>query len=230
MPAPVGPVRHRPARWRTLCPRDGKLQRVIARSPLMAKIKHRCLVRNVVTTGITAKKTRPAHHHRVSECFPFRPGRRKGHPGRRPTGTEIELANATATYQRRVRPGRQTVRPLLGDQASPDSGDEAVPFTGKILLVNADGTLTPIVDGLMLGTSLDITGDTALRHVADRAGSTRSMASRRSHHCPPPRQPKPPSRRPRRPAPAASPRRHRLRPRRGRLRRDTIGNSRSPRS
>jgi len=49
----------------------------------------------------------------------------------------------------------------MGDQASPDSGDEAVPFTGKILLVNADGTLTPIVDGLISATSLDITGDTA---------------------------------------------------------------------
>ncbi len=116
---------------------------------------------NVVATGVTVRDTGPVI---VTEFggFPFDPESGKVVQVGAGTGTQTIIASGyshiiSAAYG----PGGKLYALSMGDQADPESGDEAVPFTGKILLVNADGTFTPIVDGLMLATSLDITGDTA---------------------------------------------------------------------
>lgn len=119
---------------------------------------------NVVTTGITAGDTGPLI---VTEFggYPFDPKDGKVVQVGAATGTQTILASGyshiiSAAYG----PSGNLYALSMGDQVTDenhDGSEEAVPFTGKILLVNADGTLTPIVDGLMLATSLDITGDTA---------------------------------------------------------------------
>jgi hypothetical protein len=49
----------------------------------------------------------------------------------------------------------------FGDASTDPEGPPAVPFTGQVLLVNDDGTFSPIVTGLMLPTSLQFVGTTA---------------------------------------------------------------------
>jgi sugar lactone lactonase YvrE len=139
---------------------DGNYNRVL-HITTAGKIDIVASFENVVTTGITATDKGPLI---VTEFggFPFDPASGKVMQVGVPTGNEVTLAAGyshiiSAAYG----PGGKLYALSMGDQADPSSGDEAVPFTGKILLVNADGTLTPIVDGLMLGTSLDISGDTA---------------------------------------------------------------------
>ncbi len=118
---------------------------------------------NVVTTGITARDTGPLI---VTEFggYPFDPESGKVVQVGAGTGTQTVLAGGyshiiSAAYG----PGGKLYALSMGDQVTDENhgDDEAVPFTGKVLLVNADGTLTPIVDGLMLATSLDFSGDTA---------------------------------------------------------------------
>lgn len=50
----------------------------------------------------------------------------------------------------------------FGDEPTDFEGPPATPFTGKLLLVNDDGTFSTLVDGLMMPTSVDIIGDAAL--------------------------------------------------------------------
>jgi sugar lactone lactonase YvrE len=49
----------------------------------------------------------------------------------------------------------------FGDQAAAPDGPPWDPFTGKILRVNTDGSMTPIVDGLTFSTFVAFAGDTA---------------------------------------------------------------------
>jgi hypothetical protein len=49
----------------------------------------------------------------------------------------------------------------FGDQAAAAGGPPWDPYTGKILKVNGDGTMTPIVDGFTFSTFVAFDGDTA---------------------------------------------------------------------
>lgn len=139
---------------------DGNYNRVL-RVTLDGAISILTSFENVVTTGLATKSGGPLI---VTEFgpFPFDPKAGKVIQVGIPTGTQTELANG---YSHIIAAGYGPDGKLyalsMGDQADPSSGDEAVPFTGKILRVNADGTMTPIVDGLMFPTSLDISGSTA---------------------------------------------------------------------
>ncbi len=139
---------------------DGNYNRVL-HVTTAGKINILASFENVVTTGITARSGGPLI---ITEFggFPFNPEDGKVIQVGVPTGTEVEIAKGfshiiSAAYG----PGGKLYALSFGDQADPSAGDEAVPFTGKILRVNGDGTLTPIVDGLMFATSLDFSGDTA---------------------------------------------------------------------
>ena len=139
---------------------DGNYNRVL-RVTLDGAISILTSFDNVVTTGLATKSGGPLI---VTEfgAFPFAPKDGKVIQVGVPTGTQTELANG---YSHIIAAGYGPDGKLyalsMGDQADPTSGDEAVPFTGKLLRVNGDGTMTPIVDGLMFPTSLDITGATA---------------------------------------------------------------------
>jgi sugar lactone lactonase YvrE len=139
---------------------DGNYNRVL-HATIDGKINIVSSFENVVTTGITGRDNGPLI---ITEfgAFPFDPASGKVIQVGNPTGTQIELASGyshliSAAYG----PDGNLYALSFGDQAPPESGDEAVPFSGKILRVNSDGTLTPIVDGLMFGTSLDFSGDIA---------------------------------------------------------------------
>lgn len=139
---------------------DGNYNRVL-RVTLDGDISILTSFDNVVTTGLATRSSGPLI---VTEFgpFPFDPKAGKVIQVGIPTGTQTEIANG---YSHIIGAGYGPDGTLyalsMGDQADPSSGDEAVPFTGKILRVNPNGTLTPVVDGLMLATSLDISGDTA---------------------------------------------------------------------
>jgi sugar lactone lactonase YvrE len=139
---------------------DGNYNRVLKITP-DGDISILASFDNVVTTGITTRSSGPLF---ITEFggFPFDPSSGKVIQVGLPTGTEVEIASG---YSHLISvafgPDGKLYALSMGDQADPESGDEAVPFTGKILRVNGDGTLTPIVDGLMLATSLDFSGDTA---------------------------------------------------------------------
>ena len=61
----------------------------------------------------------------------------------------------------------------LGD-ADPTGEAPGVPFTGKISIVNADGTFSPIVEGFMFATSLELCDGDA--YVTGLTGDTRVVA------------------------------------------------------
>jgi hypothetical protein len=61
----------------------------------------------------------------------------------------------------------------LGD-SDPTGEAPGVPFTGRISLVNADGTFSPIVEGFMFATSMEFCGGDA--YVTGLTGETRIVA------------------------------------------------------
>ncbi len=95
--------------------------------------------------------------------FPFTPADGNVFQVGYPSGNISEIANGfSSVTDVEFGPSGQLYALSFGDQASsPDSPAPWDFFSGKILKVNSDGTLTPIVDGLNLSSFLIFVGDTA---------------------------------------------------------------------
>jgi hypothetical protein len=83
---------------------------------------------------------------------------------------DVEFARGQTLYAL-----AQGIWPLGNAEGSP-----ALPNTGSLLRVNADGTLTPVAEGLNQPTSLEFIGDTA--YVVSLAGEIWKIDNVSGHH------------------------------------------------
>lgn len=115
-----------------------------------------------VATGIASQSGGPLYVSTFGQ-FPFSADDGRVFQIGYPTGIVSEVASGfSSVTDVEFGPGGQLYALNFGNQAS--SPDAPVPwdvYTGKILRVNSDGTMTPIVDGLNLATALIFHGDTA---------------------------------------------------------------------
>lgn len=116
---------------------------------------------NVVPTGLE-----PANGFiYISEigAFPHVPETGRVLSVRTLDGATIEVAGGTSyIIDVESGPSNRLYALSFGDQPTDFEGPPATPFTGKLLLVNGDGTFSTLADGFMLPTSVDIIGNSAL--------------------------------------------------------------------
>ena len=115
-----------------------------------------------VTTGIASQASGPLYVGGLGK-FPFAPDEGLVFKVGYPTGNISEYAAGfSSVTDVEFGPGGQLYALTFADQdVDFSSGSPFEPFTGKILKVNADGTMTPVVDGLTFATKLMFDGDTA---------------------------------------------------------------------
>lgn len=112
-----------------------------------------------VSTGITFRETGPFLVAFLG-AEPFNPEDGKVVQVAALTGFTTEIASgASALTDVAVDATGQLFALQFGEQATAP-GPPLVPFTGKVLRVNADGTFTPIVVGLNFATFMTFEGDT----------------------------------------------------------------------
>lgn len=126
---------------------------------------------NVVPTGTTIS---PDGHIVWAQIGPFPHSPEDGKVLRLDGGSATTLASGLANVIDVAFGDDGTLYALnMGD--SDTTGEApAVPFTGKISIVNADGTLSPVVDGFMFATSLELCGGDA--YVTGLSGEVRVIA------------------------------------------------------
>lgn len=113
-----------------------------------------------VTTGITYAPGGPFYVTTLGQ-FPFAPSAGTVLQVGYPTGSTNKIAGGVSSLTDvAIGPGGQLYALNFGDQNT-SPGPPWKPFSGKILKVNSDGTLTPIVSGFTFATSLIFSGNTA---------------------------------------------------------------------
>ncbi|MHB8377633.1 MAG: ScyD/ScyE family protein [Dehalococcoidia bacterium] len=113
-----------------------------------------------VTTGITYAPGGPFYVATLGQ-FPFAPSAGTVLQVGYPTGSTNKIAGGFSSLTDvEIGPGGQLYALSFGDQST-SPGPPWQPFTGKILKVNSDGTMTPIVSGFTFATSLTFSGNTA---------------------------------------------------------------------
>ena len=113
-----------------------------------------------VSTGITYEGGGPLYVGALG-TFPFAPEDGLVYQVGYPTGaTSVYASGFSSVTDVEYGPGG-LYAVTFGDQAAAADGPPWDPFTGKILKVNGDGTMTPVVDGLTFATFVAFDGDTA---------------------------------------------------------------------
>ncbi|MDE3094712.1 MAG: ScyD/ScyE family protein [Chloroflexota bacterium] len=113
-----------------------------------------------VTTGITYAPGGPFYVTTLGQ-FPFAPSAGTVLQVGYPTGSTNKIAGGVSSLTDvAIGPGGQLYALNFGDQNT-SPGPPWMPFTGKILKVNSDGTMTPIVSGFTFATSMIFSGNTA---------------------------------------------------------------------
>ncbi|MBI5288994.1 MAG: ScyD/ScyE family protein, partial [Chloroflexi bacterium] len=114
-----------------------------------------------VSTGIASQAGGPLYVGGLGQ-FPFTAEDGNVYRIGFPTGNITEIADGfSSVTDVEFGPGGQLYALTFGDQAADPSMIPWDVFSGKILKVNGDGTMSPVVDGLNLTTSLIFVGDTA---------------------------------------------------------------------
>ena len=138
---------------------DGNYNRVLT-AGLDGSVSVLAAFDNVVPTGTESQASGPVYVTWFS-AFPHTAGSGLLQQIGFPTGNVVELASGTQLIDVEFGPGGKLYVLSMGDPATDPEGPPAVPFSGEILLVNDDGTLSTVVDGLLLPTALEFAGDTA---------------------------------------------------------------------
>jgi hypothetical protein len=115
-----------------------------------------------VTTGITYKGSGPFFVTTLGQ-FPFLPSAGQVLQVGYPTGSVTKVTDGVSSLTDiEYGPGGQLYAVNFADNATdPNAPAPWIPFTGKLMKVNADGTFTPLVTGFTATTQLIFNGDTA---------------------------------------------------------------------
>jgi hypothetical protein len=115
-----------------------------------------------VTTGIATQDTGPVYVANLGK-FPFAPEDGTIYRVGFPSGTTTQIASGVSSMTDvEFGPGGQLYALNFADQDETfSSGGPFLPFSGKVMKVGADGSLTPVVGGLTFATAIVFNGDTA---------------------------------------------------------------------
>jgi hypothetical protein len=115
-----------------------------------------------VTTGVATQTSGPMYVTNLGS-FPFAPEAGTVYRVGIPTGSTTQVASGvSALTDVEFGPGGQLYTLNFADQdVDFSSGTPFEPFSGKIMRVESDGTLTPIVSGFTFATAVIFDGDTA---------------------------------------------------------------------
>jgi hypothetical protein len=115
-----------------------------------------------VTTGITYKGSGPFFVTTLGQ-FPFLPSAGQVLQVGYPTGSVTKVTDGVSSLTDiEYGPGGQLYAVNFADNATdPNAPAPWIPFTGKLMKVNADGTFTPLVTGFTATTQVIFNGDTA---------------------------------------------------------------------
>lgn len=135
---------------------DGNYNRIL-RATTTGDISILASFDNVVPTGLATRSSGPVYNTWFS-AFPHAPEDshlvRVGYPG----GAVTQVAGGYAQLIDVEFGADATYVLQFGDQSL---DEEAPPPPGRLLRLGSDGSLTPVVTGLMLATSVNFSGDTA---------------------------------------------------------------------
>jgi hypothetical protein len=115
---------------------------------------------DITTTGIAFGSGGPLFVSTLGG-FPFAPADGRVYSVGYPTGNLTQIASGFSSLTDVAVSGSGKLYALqFGDQASSPNGPPWAPSSGKVLRVNADGTMTSIVERFTFATSMTFSGDT----------------------------------------------------------------------